>query len=200
MALLKYDFTQTLITDFYKTIDEVAKYAKRAPELMNVFNFSTVSADQASTSTHCRNKQDFCTVFSKIVENAEKNFGKLPQSRRHNEVIKKFATSLFLYGGPMAYNFIHKNMENALPSLRSVQRTIRSEYHPLSEAQFQFDALVNHLTKYNAPFVIAISEDATRIVSRVEYDRETDRMVGFVLPCNDDGLPIADTYLHGYFI
>ena len=39
----------------------------------------------------------------------------------------------------MAYNLIQKNMEDALPSLRTVQRMIRSEYYPLSEAQFQFD-------------------------------------------------------------
>ena len=111
------------------------------------------------------------------------------------EDIVKFSTSLLLYGGPMAYNLIQKNMEDALPSLRTVQRTIRSEYYPLSEAQFQFDGLVSHLNKYNAPFVIAISEDATRVVARVEYDRENDRMVGFMLPCSEDGLPLTDSFL-----
>ena len=95
----------------------------------------------------------------------------------------------------MAYNMIQKNMEDALPSLRTVQRTIHSEYHPLSEGQFQFDGLVNHLNKYNAPFVVAISEDATRVIARVEYDRENDRMVGFVLPCNENGLPLPNSFL-----
>ena len=36
--------------------------------------------------------------------------------------------------------------------------------------------------------MVAISEDATRIISRVEYDCETNRMVGFILPCDDTGL------------
>ena len=40
-----------------------------------------------------------------------------------------------------------------------------------------------------------MSEDATRITARVEYDKETDRMVGFILPFNEDGLPLPDSYL-----
>ena len=52
-----------------------------------------------------------------------------------------------------------------------------------------------HLTEYNAPFVVAISEDAIRIIARVKYDKNTARMVGFVLPCNDNGLPLFDSYL-----
>ena len=66
-------------------------------------------------------------------------------------------------------------MESALPSLRTVQRIIHSQYHHLSERQFQFDELVRQLTKYNSRFVVAISEDATRLIDRVEYDKETDR-------------------------
>ena len=44
--------------------------------------------------------------------------------------------------------------------------------------------------------MIAISADATRGISRVEYDSETNRLVGFVLPCNySDGLPLVDSFL-----
>jgi len=95
----------------------------------------------------------------------------------------------------MAYNFIQKNMENALPSLRTVQRIIHSQYHSLSEGEFQFDELVKHLKKYEAPLVISVCEDATRITARIEYDKETDRMVGFVLPCDEDGLPLVNSFL-----
>lgn len=40
-----------------------------------------------------------------------------------------------------------------------------------------------------------MSEDATQVISRVEYDSETNRLVGFVLPCNKDGLPFANSFL-----
>ena len=51
------------------------------------------------------------------------------------------------------------------------------------------------MKKFDAPFIIAISEDATRIISRVDYDSETNRLVGFVLPCGSDSLPLADSFL-----
>ena len=60
-------------------------------------------------------------------------------------------------------------MPTALPSLRTVQRMIHAEYHAISEGQLQIDELVMHLTKYKAPFVVAISEDATRIIARVVF-------------------------------
>ena len=95
----------------------------------------------------------------------------------------------------MAYNLIHQNMPTALPSLRTIQRQIHSEYHHIAEGELQFDGLVSRLTKHKAPFVVSISEDATRIISRVEYDRESNRMVGFILPCDDEGLHLADSFL-----
>ena len=55
-----------------------------------------------------------------FLENAEKNCLKFPTQRRHNNLIKQFATALFVYSGPIAYNFLHKNMPECLPSLRTV--------------------------------------------------------------------------------
>jgi hypothetical protein len=40
------------------------------------------------------------------------------------------------------------------------------------------------------PLIVATSEDATRIVSRVEFDPTTNQLVGLVAPLNDNGLPI----------
>jgi len=38
--------------------------------------------------------------------------------------------------------------------------------------------------------VVAIAEDATHVIARADYDNESDRVVGFVLPCDDNGLPL----------
>ena len=43
--------------------------------------------------------------------------------------------------------------------------------------------------------IVSIDDDATRVISRVEYDSKTDRCVGFVLPSNEEGLPIVNAYL-----
>ena len=120
MALLKHNPSQTRITDYYSIANKVNLLAKSKRELMNAFHHA---GDQ-----HTR-QVDFHSFFNKIIANAEKDASKLPHSRRHDSVVKKFATSLFLYGGPMAYNLIHQNMPDALPSLRTVQRMIHADYH-----------------------------------------------------------------------
>ena len=33
------------------------------------------------------------------------------------------------------------------------------------------------------------------MITRVDYDNETNRLVGFVLPCDDEGLPLCDSFL-----
>ena len=65
----------------------------------------------------------------------------------------------------------------------------------MNEGDFQFDDLVAHITQHKAPSIITIGEDATRIICRVEYDSETNRCVGFVLPLNKQGLPEIDSFL-----
>lgn len=55
--------------------------------------------------------------------------------------------------------------------------------------------MVAHIAQYNAPKIISVGEDTTRVISRVEYDCETDRCVGFVLPLNKSGLPEVDLFL-----
>ena len=55
-------------------------------------------------------------ILQDLLRNAERNALKVNTAMRHEEVIKKFATSLFIYCGPMAYNFLHQNLHGALPS------------------------------------------------------------------------------------
>ena len=40
-----------------------------------------------------------------------------------------------------------------------------------------------------------MSEDATRVVSQIEYDPYTDRLVGFVLPVDKDYIPMPNVFL-----
>ena len=37
------------------------------------------------------------------------------------DILKKFATSLLVYAGPLAYDCLYENLPKALPSLRSIQ-------------------------------------------------------------------------------
>ena len=56
MSLLKHDPSQTVITDYYKTIDEVEKYARSTPQLMNIFSFSTDQTSSQSSDSIAKEK------------------------------------------------------------------------------------------------------------------------------------------------
>ena len=80
--------------------------------------------------------------------------------------------------------------------MQSIQATIHSEYKTIHEGTFRFDELKEHLDQYGAPGIVSVGgEDATRVVGKIEYDSETDRCVGFVLPLNENSLPIGDSFI-----
>ena len=106
-------------------------------------------------------------VLKKMIEVADKNYQKAPARRRHDTLIKKFATSLFLYSGSIAYKFIQSNLSIVLPSIRTVQTLIHKEYKTINEGEFRFDELLSNLQKHNAELLVSIGEDATRVVSRM---------------------------------
>ena len=89
---------------------------------------------------------------------------------------------------------MQQNLPQALPCLRTVQHIVHSEYKAIAEGDFQFDNLLQHIKQYQAPMVVAVGEDATRVIARVEYDYETGCCVGFVLPVNKNGLPLVDSF------
>ena len=88
-------------------------------------------------------------------------------------VIKMFSTSLLIYCGPLAYNFLHRNLSDSLPSLRTVQRTLHKDYRMFVEGDFRCDDLLVHLNSFNAKKLVSIGEDATRVIVRVEYHCES---------------------------
>lgn len=125
------------------------------------------------------------------VQNAKR----LPKGQRHSEILRKFATSLLIYSGLLAYDFLQKNVSVALPCLCAVKRILYKEYKTINEGHFRFDELSDYLEQHNAPKVVTVGEDATRIIARIDYDNQTNRCVGFVLPIDDKGLPIVDSFL-----
>ena len=107
---------------------------------------------------------------------------KIPQHRQNDEVLVKFAVSCFICAGPLAYNFIQSNV--SLHCQAYVQYNERWVYE-----------LLVHLTEYKSPLLDTIGEDATRLISRIDYDSQTDCSVGYVLPLDESGLPVTDKFL-----
>ena len=69
------------------------------------------------------------------------------------------------------------------------------EFNVISEGEFRFDKLLEHINRHQLSGIVTIGEDATRIISRVEYDNQTDRCVGFVLPIDENSLPIINSFV-----
>ena len=65
----------------------------------------------------------------------------------------------------------------------------------MREGEFLFADLLAHLHSSNADKVVAIAEDATRVIARAEYDSETDIITGFVLPCDTNDLPLCNSFI-----
>lgn len=57
------------------------------------------------------------------------------------------------------------------------------------------DELLVYLKARKQPMCVAISEDATRVDNRLQYDSRTNEILGFVLPINQqNGMPIPMCY------
>ena len=132
-------------------------------------------------------------IMKILYENAQKNAACTSKhANRHDETVKKFASSLFCIVGKSGYDLLLTNLGSALPSLSCIQRSV-SSHKKIKEGDYQFDELSEHLKDFKAPPFINIHLDDTRLINRVEYDPITDRFVGFCLPIKD-GLPLCDAF------
>ena len=184
--ILKFDANQTQITDYFTIAKEINDIVKGNPSLSNLIkeNCQHNNAIEFSTS-----------LLQQLFKNAQTNAEHLPRQRRHTEVIKKFSMSMLFMAGPAAYDLLHQNMPEALPSLSTIRKEMKKSYSNLIEGEFRFDKLLAHLDAHKCPRLISISEDATRIIRHIDYDENSNKLVGFVLPMDSRFLPITDSFL-----
>jgi len=186
------DLDQLHITDYYPFIEDFENLLQKNEKLSNILKQFSIPVTQGNNVPYF---DSFPDMLKQVINNAVSNAQKHPKGRRHPEIIKKLSTSLFIFSGPFAYNFLQQNLGLSLPSLCTVQSHGYSQYTIINEGEFRFDGLLEHIDRYKLSRIVSIGEDATRVISRVEYDSQTDRCVGFVLPINEEGLPIVNSYL-----
>lgn len=64
------------------------------------------------------------------------------------------------------------------------------------EGEIRAGDLCDYLTKFNLPKVVWLSEDATGILPKIQYDAATSQLIGQVLPVDKHtGIPISNTYM-----
>ena len=149
------------ITSYFEYVDNITDYIYSTPQLQEALKL-----ESSVTGTIC-NIDNFSSILRRLIVNAERNASRAHQGRRYDFIVKKFVTSLFLFYGPLAYNFLQQNLLLSLPCLRSVQRSVSQEHTKTAEGEFRFDGLANHIEQYKAPMIVSMGEDATRIISKV---------------------------------
>jgi hypothetical protein len=76
-----------------------------------------------------------------------------------------------------------------LPSISTVQQNMKNNDNKIVEGQLRMSELKDFLVSNNLHLKVWISEDGTRILEKVEYDPQTNQLVGLVLPLEKDGMP-----------
>lgn len=66
------------------------------------------------------------------------------------------------------------------------------------EGELRSEELMKYLDEHKAKKIVWISEDATAITSKVNYDPITNQLVGILLPLGKNGNPIPFRYFFFY--
>ena len=147
----------------------------------------------------CRNQDSsegcIAPLLKKLYENAKNNANaKSKFANRHENTIMNFAVSLYCLVGRGGYEMLLHNFKSGLPSLSRIHQVLAKK-KKITEGEFLFDDLLEHLKKFHSPLAVNIQLDDTRIVHKIEHDSVTDRFVGFILPLRrEDGTPLCNAF------
>lgn len=166
------DYLKKLIHDTYQLNDKTTSH-----EMSKI--------NQANSSFFLKN------IFKTFIKNCSSTS---QASNRYSDTIKKFSIYLYFVGGRLLYETLQANLNNSLPSISTLFRFISLNKENVEEGEFRINQLKSFLVKRNLPLCVWISEDGTRITGKIEYDTNSNKLVGFVMPLID-GCPKTDTFM-----
>lgn len=129
-------------------------------------------------------------VLQKLLATADQNALRSKAGYRFDDEARQWAAYLRILAGRTAYNALQKNLEHALPSESRINYFVQNKGSKIIEGVPRYQELLIYLKERNMPLSVALSEDATRIDGRVQYDPKLNQLVGFVLPLDSNGMPI----------
>lgn len=164
-------------------IDGLDHFVQNKDKKLQESNQTFQQLGNQSTKTHY--------FLHKLLSTADENVKREKSGYRYGRDIQYFASYLRMLVGPYAYETLQKNLSYSLPSITSTNRYIRSSGCNITEGILRSEELLLYLTERSLEPVVCVSEDATRITGRVQYDSKTNQLIGFVLPLNNEtGMPI----------
>lgn len=139
--------------------------------------------------------QNISYFLNKLLHTTQQNAGRKKSGYRYDKDLQLFSTLLRMLSGPLAYQTLQANLVGGLPSLPSINRYIQASHFSITEGILRNEELRSYLIERDCPNFVSVSEDATRIVGRVQYNSRTNQIVGFTLPINrQTGMPIPFSF------
>ena len=132
------------------------------------------------------------TLMALIYKHAIENFNIKDQGKRYDYIFKLISSYYYMLGGRIVYDSLSKNL--SLPSVATMKKFIGKDLLPIAEGCLRANQLKNYLVDRKYPLKVLISEDVTKINSRVQYDSKSNQIVGLVLPMNSNSMLVSYSF------
>lgn len=133
-------------------------------------------------------------LLDKMIKTVNMNMNRKPGGYRYDKEMQMISSYIRIFSGLLLYETSHSNLSLAIPSLPSTNnRYIARTNYRNTEGVLKSRELMNYyLNECKSPLVVSLSEDATRISGRIQYDSiNTNQIIGFVPPINKmNGMPM----------
>jgi hypothetical protein len=171
---------QRPLTDYFTILNKIDLIIKENQILMKSF-------DNFSKRHFANTNQTLKTVYDrKNNPNLLELLMKASQKKNFDPELKQFGAYLFLICGRRSYGTLCANLP--LPKTPTVAKFIGNSER-IKEGVLRIAELKKFLQSRNLALKVWVSEDATRITPRVEYDVASNELVGLALPFMENGLP-----------
>lgn len=178
-------YNQLQITSFLNSLNDV---------LDN--NAEVVKALRPLTHNDETNKQK-CEpklLLKHLLDSAIENSSKTPNLNKYQEGLKRFCTYIYMTAGKKAYEILHANLKNVIPSLSALHRDL-DQTDNILEGAVRLKELRLYLENRNYPLTIFISEDQTALVKCIQYDPSSNSLIGLVSPLQKNtGFPVLKKF------
>ena len=184
---------QMLVTDYYEIVDKLDKLLNLEKDNKSLL----LSFNHMKEQFKLLQKQFMgesgtgSSLLNKMMAQSIKQQGKHPKKFQHSDpTLQHFSLNVWiLIGGRKLYEIFNANFPEIFPSPTTIERRLQQFDRSVDEGSLNIDVVLNYLTTNNLPFVVCLSEDATAVEGRRQYHSKTNRVVGFSLPLQNNGLP-----------
>ncbi|CAF3090950.1 unnamed protein product [Rotaria sp. Silwood2] len=122
-------------------------------------------------------------LSNNFVSMDQQHFSKFRKKNkyRYGDQIQEFALLIFIFGGLHCYEFLRLHLPLTLSHITNLELLIRNQELKIIECNFRFNLLKERSQSTNCNYIF-VAEDATRSISCIDYDAQSNLFLGFSSP------------------